>query len=355
MKIIKFGGSTFKSEIDIDNTIDFIVNNYAKHDDLTIIISAFDKLTTILKHTVANIISNPTTIIYEFNEIKVFLSKFINLDENPYLNNRLNELKELFNAIAILEECSVKTLDAIISIGDLISSEIFYLKMLISPQKCNFINAREVFISDCHYGNAKIDFDETLERIKNKFVAKINITAGFIGSTKEGEPTTLGMENSNLSAILCSIALGTKDCEYITDTSGIFEIDPKILSSNNIKNINYSDALLLAKYGLKQFTSEQIYLAKKYNIELKYLSIKHENQVTTITNEESTYHYIYIQNQNIYIILSKDINLFLGKIDKLDKDKIKEIKIDFEDSKVKIILNDNSNSFLADLYLKLNN
>ena len=74
MKIIKFGGSTFKNENDIFKTIEFIQNLHTNNTEIVIIISAFDKFTSILNEIVNNIISQPTQFNYEFNKIKLFIS-----------------------------------------------------------------------------------------------------------------------------------------------------------------------------------------------------------------------------------------------------------------------------------------
>lgn len=354
MKIIKFGGSTFKNENDIVRTIEFIKDLYTNNTDIVIIISAFDKFTSTLNEIVNNIITKPTQFNYEFNKIKLFIEKFIDINSNQLIIKRLEEIEEILFAISILEECSKKVLDSLISIGDLISSEIFYLKLMEVGTYCHLINARDVFVTDENYGNAGILFDMTLTSIKGNIKGNINIIAGFIGSSENGNHTTLGMENSNLSAILCSIALNTKECEYFTDTKGIFEIDPKISNSENIENINYEDALILSKMGLKQFTIEQITLAKEYNIELIYCNLEFSNMKTHINNLRSSFKNILIIKNNSIEILSKNIKEFLATISSFDIKEISKIEIIFTNSIIKIYLETNSNDFINKLYLKLN-
>lgn len=354
MKIIKFGGSTFKNENDIFKTIEFIQNLHTNNTEIVIIISAFDKFTSILNEIVNNIISQPTQFNYEFNKIKLFISKFININRNSVILNRLSEIEELLYAISILEECSKKVLDSLISIGDLISSEIFYLKLMESGIYCHLINARDVFVTDENYGNAGILFNKTLTNIRSNIKGNINVIAGFIGASANGNPTTLGMENSNLSAILCSIALETKNCEYFTDTNGIFEIDPKIASSESVENINYEDALILSRIGLKQFTIEQITLAKQYDIELTYCNLENLSIKTHINNAKSSFKNIIIVKNNGIEILIKNMNEFLLKLNKLDTENINKVDINFNEMIIKINIKLFSNEFIHTLYSQLN-
>lgn len=353
MKIIKFGGSTFKNENDIFKTIEFIQNLHTNNTEIVIIISAFDKFTSILNEIVNNIISQPTQFNYEFNKIKLFISKFININRNSVILNRLSEIEELLYAISILEECSKKVLDSLISIGDLISSEIFYLKLMESGIYCHLINARKVFVTDENYGNAGILFDKTLTNIRSNIKGNINVIAGFIGASANGNPTTLGMENSNLSAILCSIALETKNCEYFTDTNGIFEIDPKIASSESVENINYEDALTLSKMGLKQFTIEQITLAKQYDIELTYCNLENLSIKTHINNAKSSFKNIIIVKNNGIEILIKNMNEFLSIISSFESKDMSKIEINFTNSIIRINSNIYPSDFINKLYLIL--
>lgn len=353
MKIIKFGGSTFKNENDIVRTIEFIKDLYTNNTDIVIIISAFDKFTSTLNEIVNNIITKPTQFNYEFNKIKLFIEKFIDINSNQLIIKRLEEIEEILFAISILEECSKKVLDSLISIGDLISSEVFYLKLMEVGTYCHLINARDVFVTDENYGNAEILFDKTLANIKGNIKGNINIIAGFIGSSENGNHTTLGMENSNLSAILCSIALNTKECEYFTDTKGIFEIDPKIASSESVENINYEDALTLSKMGLKQFTIEQITLAKQYDIELTYCNLENLSIKTHINNAKSSFKNIIIVKNNGIEILIKNMNEFLSIISSFESKDMSKIEINFTNSIIRINSNIYPSDFINKLYLIL--
>lgn len=351
MKIIKFGGSNFKSKNDIDNSIDFIINQTLNDENIVIIISAFDKLTSILRDTIYNIINNSNSINHEFNKIKFFIEKYAEIN-HPIISKRLEELEQLLLAISILEECSPKVKDNIISIGDLISSEIFYLQ-LNSKISASFINSREIFQTNSNFGNARINIEKTQINIKNNINTGVNVIAGFIGSDEFSNPTTLGLENSNLSALLCSIALDTKECEYITDTEGIFEVDPKLIASSNINNISYIDAMKLAKFGLKLFTIEQLDLANKYNIKLIYYSLSDLESKTAINENISSFNYIIIKRDKDILIFVRKIDNILLKLNNIKHEDINEIYINLKDSFIKILTENNSKEFINYLYKEL--
>lgn len=314
MKIIKIGGSTIKSSHDLDFNIDYLISNYLENEQLIIIISAFDKLTQLLKNSIANILDKPKNFNNEIDKIKLFFNKFNNKNTKLLLQIHFNALENLLYAISILEDCSTKLYDKIISYGDFISSEIFFTELKLKFNKCEFIDSKTLFITDTNFGKANIDIESTVENLKNIQSKKSIVMAGFIGSDINGNPTTLGMENSNLSAIICAIAFKIKSCIFISDTDAIYQIDPKITNSGIIKNINYSDALKFAGNGLKLLTSEQIELAKEYSVELIYTSFNSKTTKTRINNNKSDYEYLIIVNNNQTIIFSKNYRSFFVNI-----------------------------------------
>lgn len=354
MKIIKFGGSVVKEKEDIINIIQFLKTNQISS-NTTIIISAFDKFTSKLNDLIEIVINNSHLFDYEFKKILYFIDKYAVNNDNQVSENIIEELKNIINAVSILEECSDKTKDNILSLGDLISSKIFYNYIEKSLENVNFIDSRNVFITDSSFGKANIKFEDTISNLRKYNSEKINVLAGFIGADKNGNPTTLGYENSNLSALLCSIAFENSECEYITDTDGLFEVDPKLIDSNRIDYINYSDAIKLANGGLKVFTKEQLELAQKHKITLIYTSIDNYNSKTIINDSKSTYQFVFIIKDSYFLVYYKDINKVMRKLSNIDNKNLKEININIKESYIKIHSDKYSDELLKNIYKELNN
>ncbi len=336
MKIIKIGGSTIKSTSDLEIAINYLISNYPSSEQLVIIISAFHKLTKLLKDSVYKILDNPDNYSNELNNIKLFLNIFNNKNTKILLQSHIKSLESLLFAVSVLEDCSDKLMDNILSYGDLISSEIFYIELKQSWADCEYINSQEIFITNSNFGKADVIIDSTLGNIKKHIKDKTTILAGYIGSDSLSNPTTLGMENSNLSAILCSIALETKSCLFITDTKAIYQIDPILTESDSINNLNYKDALALAENGLKLFTTEQIELSEQYKIELIYTSYYSDNLQTKINDKTSDYKYILIiDNSKATIFSPKSTELISSIMTNKDNE---IIEANIKPKKNKIIL-----------------
>lgn len=338
MKIIKIGGSTIKSSSDLEKAINYLISNYPSSEQLVIIISAFHKLTKLLKDSVNNILDNPDNYSNELNNIKLFLNIFNNKNTKILLQSHIKSLESLLFAVSVLEDCSPKLMDNILSYGDLISSEIFYAEFKHTWADCEYLNSQEIFITNSNFGKADVIIDNTLENIKKHIKDKTTILAGYIGSDSLSNPTTLGMENSNLSAILCSIALETKSCLFITDTKAIYQIDPILTESDSINNLNYKDALALAENGLKLFTTEQIELSEQYKIELIYTSYYSDNLETKINDKTSDYKYILIIDKNKATIFSPNSNKRLSSIITKNEIEIKEATIKTNENKITLYI-----------------
>ena len=75
---------------------------------------------------------------------------------------------------------------------------------------------------------------------------------GFIASTAEGVPTTLGRGGSDFSAAIVGAALGAARVEIWTDVDGVMTADPKLCpDARVIRKMSFDEAAELAHFGAK--------------------------------------------------------------------------------------------------------
>lgn len=75
---------------------------------------------------------------------------------------------------------------------------------------------------------------------------------GFIGSTLEGETTTLGRGGSDYTATTIAALLKASNVHIITDVPGIMTADPKyVKNARIIPKMNYREALEASIYGCR--------------------------------------------------------------------------------------------------------
>ena len=111
-------------------------------------------------------------------------------------NLRFEELRNLCRGIAIFGELTNRSLDAIASVGELLSSQILSEAIRAQGLPAQWIDARKFMITDNNFASAAPQFDQI--DIKTKEIlsplvseGKIIVTQGFIGSNAKGTTTTL--------------------------------------------------------------------------------------------------------------------------------------------------------------------
>jgi aspartate kinase len=81
---------------------------------------------------------------------------------------------------------------------------------------------------------------------------RVPVLGGFLASTPEGVPTTLGRGGSDFTASIVAAALGASRVEIWTDVDGIMTADPKLCSDARvIRKMSFDEAAELAHFGAK--------------------------------------------------------------------------------------------------------
>ncbi|MCQ4823139.1 amino acid kinase family protein, partial [Eubacterium callanderi] len=79
---------------------------------------------------------------------------------------------------------------------------------------------------------------------------KIVIVAGFQGVDENRDITTLGQGGSDTSAVAIAAALEAKCCEIYTDVDGVYNADPRVVSTaTKMDEVSYQEVLEMASLG----------------------------------------------------------------------------------------------------------
>ena len=82
---------------------------------------------------------------------------------------------------------------------------------------------------------------------------------GFIGSTTDGETTTIGRDGSDYTAAIIGAALNASVIEIWTDVDGVLSADPKAVAPAFVlPRITYEEAMELSYFGAKVLHSAAI-------------------------------------------------------------------------------------------------
>ena len=206
------------------------------------------------------------------------------------LTDLFGELELLLRGVALLRELSPRSMDAIASLGERLSTRIF--AAFVGGA---WVDARTVLRTDAVFGEAVPDQKSirtlALEHMQPLLGAgRVVVTQGYIGATGDGLTTTLGRGGSDYSAALFGAALGAEEVQIWTDVEGVLTSDPRIVpEALPIPELSFAEAAELAAFGAKVLHPATIKPAVEARIPV---TVRHtqkpEGRFTTISAEVRT-------------------------------------------------------------------
>ncbi|MCR9289745.1 MAG: aspartate kinase [Bacteroidetes bacterium] len=276
MRVFKFGGASVKDPEAVRNVTN-ILQNY-KSDSIVIVISAMGKTTNGLERVV-NAHANQTGKAVEYlDEIKAVHYQMIDelFEEPEPVKASINDI--FVEADWVLEEEVHPDYDfmydQLVSVGELVSSKIVssYLNQVNLPAQ--WLDARDIIVTDNIYRQAGVQWEETVENAKNKAQPMLEkggfvITQGFIGTTSENFTTTLGREGSDYTAAIFSYCLDAEDMTIWKDVPGVLTADPRKFDYvTKLDKLSYREAIEMTYYGAKVIHPKTIKPLQNKNISL---------------------------------------------------------------------------------------
>ena len=206
------------------------------------------------------------------------------------LSSTFQELELLLRGVALLRELSPRTLDAIASFGERLSTWIF-----AAFTGHALVDARTVMRTDGRFGEATPDTAMIEALALAHLVPRLGpgravVTQGYLGATEEGLITTLGRGGSDYSAALLGAALHASEVQIWTDVEGVLTADPRIVpGALPISDLGFTEAAELAAFGAKVLHPATIQPAVEARIPV---TVRHtgrpKGRFTTISGEVTT-------------------------------------------------------------------
>ncbi|HEX4845959.1 MAG TPA: lysine-sensitive aspartokinase 3 [Geothrix sp.] len=168
------------------------------------------------------------------------------------LTDLFGELELLLRGVALLRELSPRSMDAIASLGERLSTRIFAAFL-----EGAWVDARTVLRTDAVFGEAAPQPAAILPLAAHHLrpllgPGRVVVTQGYIGATEDGLTTTLGRGGSDYSAALFGAALGAEEVQIWTDVEGVLTCDPRIVpEALPIPELSFAEAAELAAFGAK--------------------------------------------------------------------------------------------------------
>jgi aspartate kinase len=299
MIVMKFGGTSVESAAAIERVANIVK---ARRDRKpVVVVSAMGKTTnkllaiaqTALKGTREEYLRQ----IHDLRDLHsrearrvVPLAERSELDRT--LDEHFQELTELVKGLAVLGELTPRSIDAISSYGERLSSLIVTLAFRHFGMSAVHVDSRRVIVTDKRHTQAAPQFAETYRRLAETIPAlaetQVVVMGGFIGSTEQGVTTTLGRGGSDFTASIVGAGIAAEEIQIWTDVDGMLTADPTILpGGHRVKTISFAEAAELAYFGAKVLHPATVMPAIEKNIPVLILNSRRpEVGGTRITSQE---------------------------------------------------------------------
>ena len=202
------------------------------------------------------------------------------------------DLRQLLRSVRVLGEDTPRSSDALLAVGEVLSSRIVAGAFADRGLPACLVDAREVMITDARHGAAEPDLDAIAARVGPALAARVAagevpIVGGFFGATKEGKTTTLGRGGSDTTAAVLGLALQASEIEIWTDVDGVMTADPRrVAAARACASVSFAEAAELAFYGAKVLHPASIAPAVRRKIPVRVLNALRPHAPGTLIVEE---------------------------------------------------------------------
>jgi len=190
----------------------------------------------------------------------------------PQLESDFEQLHQLVKSISGAGELTPRLQDHLLGFGECLASKILQAAFVHSGLDAVWVDARACIVTDAAHTFATPLWEETNQQLLAVLVpllaqGKVPLLGGFIGSTRDGIPTTLGRGGSDFTASIVGAALDATRIEIWTDVDGILTTDPKLCpDARRVPTMSFEEAADLAYFGAKILHPAAIAPAMRKNV-----------------------------------------------------------------------------------------
>lgn len=263
MQVLKFGGTSVASAENIGKVIAIVTSALAQG-PVVLVVSALGGTTDALIHAGRAAANGNESFRQTLRQLEVrhltaaealLPTPASQADVQPWLTARFTELALLADGIFALGELSPRTLDRLMSYGELLSSRIVVAAFQARGMAAAWADSRQLIRTNSRFGMAQVDEATTEQQVadfQKQTAENLWVAPGFIAADAEGHTTTLGRGGSDYTAAILAAALGAEKLEIWTDVSGMLTADPRLVrSARPIARISYEEAMELSHFGAK--------------------------------------------------------------------------------------------------------
>src|SRR5450755_860639 len=211
------------------------------------------------------------------------------------LRGDFRALESLLHDLGNSGQFDLRVQDQLLGFGERFSSRLVKEALCQSGISAAHVDASACIVTDACHGQASPQWEETNQRLQDSLSpllesSQLPVLGGFIASTPDGVPTTLGRGGSDFTAAIVGAALCASRVEIWTDVDGVMTTDPKLSpDARVIRKLSFDEAAELAQFGAKVLHPATLAPAMRENIPVYVLNSKRpEGEGTEIVARAKT-------------------------------------------------------------------
>ena len=294
MKVLKFGGTSVGS---VESILSLKRIVEAESDNVIVVVSALGGITDKLIATSKMAVGGDERYAEEIDAMARRhheMADAVVKDEAKHarlaatIDTLIEQLRSIYYGVFLIRDLSPKTMAAIVSYGERLSSQI--VAELIDGAK--WYDSRTFVKTEHKHGKHVLDSELTQSLVRKAFamLPKVAVAPGFISADKHsGETTNLGRGGSDYTAAIIAAALNAEVLEIWTDVNGFMTADPTVIrTAYTISELSYVEAMELCNFGAKVIYPPTIYPVCVKNIPIKVKNTFNPEAPGTVIKSEVT-------------------------------------------------------------------
>jgi aspartokinase/homoserine dehydrogenase 1 len=263
MRVLKFGGTSVGSTECLTTALE-IIQKSATRGRIVVVVSALGGVTNLLLEAIAqsrrgeDVRQRLLGSLRERHQnaakplVAGTLLSGLTEEQEQWLNFLANRLL----GVSSLRDCTPRTTDEILSVGERLSLPLVVAALKSRGLPAVALDATALIRTDNVHGDAGVLHEESRLQTQAALGAlergTIPVVSGFIGKSTTGAVTTLGRGGSDYSAALLGSFLDVEGVEIWTDTDGVLTADPQVVrEAVPLAFITYREAADLSLLGAR--------------------------------------------------------------------------------------------------------
>jgi aspartate kinase len=281
--LMKFGGTSVGDGERMRRVAEIVANSRKEGNELAVVVSAMTGVTDQLigmALEVANGARKPPidpfieTLRERHRKALEIAAPDLAIEVGGVMDERLESLKNILNAVFNLSELTPRSRDYIISFGERLSSPILSASLRHQGIPSQVLDGCEAgIVTTPNHGDA-LALPSSEARIRGRvtplLIGSVPVIMGYMGCTERGVVTTLGRSGSDYSATIVGGAIGADEIWIWTDVDGVMTSDPRLIKEARVvPSISYLEAMELSYFGAKVLHPRSLEPAMRKNIPIR--------------------------------------------------------------------------------------